>query len=57
MVKHTYKPLAVRPEVYELVIIKCIDEYVKRHPELREINITANKIVYELARYFLENEF
>jgi hypothetical protein len=34
----------------------CIAIYLKHHPEMRDINITYNKIIAELIRFYKETE-
>ena len=37
-------------------LIRCIDIYIKYHPEMRNMRITQNKIVSELVRFYIETE-
>lgn len=32
---------------------KCVTEYRRHHPELDKIPISRNKIIYEIAKYYL----
>jgi hypothetical protein len=33
---------------------ECIQVYLKHHPEMREIKISRNKIIFEIANYYKE---
>jgi len=49
-----YRTLSFDSDLNDL-ITKCKLEYLKHHPEMREINITKSKILYEVLNYYLTN--
>lgn len=34
---------------------KCVDEFLRHHPELERIHISYNKIIYEICKFYLKN--
>lgn len=50
------KMIAVDEEVYKLVTRDCLKELLENHPELLKTQISANKILYHMAHYYLERE-
>jgi len=36
------------------MINECRKDYLKNHPEMVNINITYDKIVYEMAKFYLK---
>ena len=53
MIPKNYKYVALKPEVKEM-LSECKKDFLKHHPELEEVFITDNKIVYEMAKYYLQ---
>jgi hypothetical protein len=47
--------LSCSKEVHDLITKKCVDEYLKNYPEMQGRKITQNHILYQLAKYYLEN--
>lgn len=37
----------------DLLIKQGVDEFLRHHPEMKEMHISYNKIIYEMARYYL----
>lgn len=37
------------------ILDKCVEEFVKHHPEFRKIKISRNKIIDEIGRFYLRN--
>jgi hypothetical protein len=46
--------IGVKINVKEM-INKCKSEFLNHHPEYEEKPISNNKIIYEMAKYYLEN--
>lgn len=55
MVTKKYKKLSVTEDVNRMVNKDCRAEFLKHHPELSQMRISENKIVYEIAKYYLEH--
>jgi len=51
----SYIQLSVKEEIAKLIRTRCKEEYLSHHPEMREIYISDNKILYEMARFYLES--
>jgi len=51
----THRQLKVDSETYELINLKCREEYLRLHPELKKIKISQNKLLYEIGRYYIES--
>jgi len=52
-IKMGYKQYKIKCQTDDLVL-KCVEEFLRHHPEMKEIKISKNKIVYEMARFYLE---
>jgi hypothetical protein len=53
MIKRTtYAQLKVK-KVVELMLDDCVAEYIRIHPHMKETYISRNKIVYEIAKFYL----
>lgn len=50
------KLLAVDDETYDLVTKKCYKELLAHHPEFIKVPISHNKIVYHIAKYYINDE-
>lgn len=48
-----YKQVKITSETDDL-IKDCIDEYLRHHPEMKNIPISRNKILYEMAKFYLK---
>ena len=55
MITKTYRTLNIRPDTFELVTKKCVEEYIRHHPEMKKIKITNDKIVHEICNFYLNN--
>lgn len=53
MVKN-YSTLNVEEEYKEKLLNDCVKEYLKHHPEMVGIPITASKILKEVVEYYLK---
>lgn len=47
--------IAVDDEVYGLITKECAAELLVHHPELLKTQVSINKILYHVAKYYLEN--
>lgn len=50
-----YRRLIVKDVTFELVH-DCIEVFLKHHPEFEHIPITQNKIIFEMAKFYMKNE-
>lgn len=48
----TYKSVLIKPDVFDL-IADCETIYRKHHPELNNIPLSKNKILYEVFKFYL----
>jgi len=48
------KLLAVDEETYRLVTKDCLKELIRHHPEFIKVPISHNKIVYHIAKYYID---
>lgn len=55
MKKSKYELIGLKPNVKEM-LDKCKDDFVKNNPNTEEFYISYNKIVYEIALFYLKNE-
>jgi hypothetical protein len=49
-----FAKLSVTPKTRKMIVSDCVKEYLKHHPEMRNIEITQDKIAFEVARYYLD---
>ena len=49
-----YKPKAIRPETY-ILLEKCKKVFLEIYPEFDMINISINKVLYEVMKHYLKN--
>ena len=49
----SYKTIAIKNNVSEL-LEEAKEEYLKHHPEFKEIPISNNKILFEVLEYYLK---
>ena len=49
---HTYFHIAIKKDTMAL-IIKCMEIYMKNHPESVKTKITQDKIVFEICNYYI----
>lgn len=52
---YNYIKLSVKKEVFEL-LLQCIEEYRKHHPEMDQVPITQNKIIYEVCSFYIKHD-
>jgi hypothetical protein len=45
--------IKVSTEVLEL-LDKCVDEYLRHHPEMKHMFISRDKILYEITTFYLK---
>lgn len=50
----TYKRPAIKKDTAEL-LQRCKDEYLKHHKEFLHIPISDDKIIFEMANFYLSN--
>ncbi len=55
MVKNK-RHLAVSKELFNSITIECKEEYLAHHPEMEKVRITNEKILYEMAKYYLDGK-
>ena len=48
-----YKQVKIKNNTDEL-LDKCVYEFLRHNKKMREIKISRNKIIYEIARFYLE---
>lgn len=48
-----YEQLKVKSETKKMVIEDCKKELLLHHPELKNMKISQDKLVYELAKFYL----
>lgn len=51
---NNYEHICVRTVTKEMLLNQCKVLYLKHHPELAHLKITADKIVFEVCKYYLE---
>jgi len=51
---HNYVKLSCSNDTKELILKSCLDIYRQHHPELDHIPISQDKILYEIAIYYLK---
>ena len=51
--KISYKTLKIDTDTNDM-IDKCVAEFLRHHPELKKMKISRNKILYEIAEYYLK---
>jgi hypothetical protein len=49
----TYKVVHIKKETAEL-INQCKQEFLSHHPEMKQMPISYNKIIYEMAVFYLK---
>ena len=47
------KHLTASPEVYNLITVECVKEFLKHHPEFEGMNISQDFILRKIAIYYL----
>lgn len=52
---NTNRRLAVDEETYSLVVKDCIKIFKANNPDFKKINISHNKMVNVLAKYYINN--
>ena len=50
---NSYRHLNVRNSTFKMIIDECIEEFRKHHPELEHMEITQDKIIYEIGKFYL----
>jgi len=48
------KNIKIDDETDEL-LHKCKDDYLNHHPELKKIRLSYNKLLYEIAKFYLKH--
>lgn len=48
-----YKTAKIRNNTQEL-LNKCEEEYLRHHPEMKNIPLSKDKIIYEIANFYLK---
>ena len=48
------KPVRIDNDTEEL-LDKCVLEFLKNHPEMKKIPISKNKIIFEVAGFYLRS--
>jgi len=46
--------MGVCPDTAKLIREECVRMYLKHHPEMRKMRITDDKILYEMALFYLQ---
>lgn len=49
-----YKQIRIKDNTND-ILNKCVQEFLRHHPELKEIPISRNKIIYEVCKFYLKN--
>ena len=47
------KPVILNENVFDM-IPQCKEEYLKHHPEMKEVPISNNKILFEVMKHYLK---
>ena len=50
-----YKVLAVKKETFELVMTRCVEDFLNNHPEFKGYQITQDFIIQKIADFYLQN--
>ena len=53
MVSKSYRKLNVRPDTFNLVMVECVEEFLKYNPSFEGMNITQEYIVKRIAKKYL----
>lgn len=48
------KNVRINSEVDEL-LAECVRDFLTHHPEMKGLNISYNKIIYETAKFYLKH--
>lgn len=54
--KKKYYQLLVDADTHKLIWTSCVKVMLEHNPELMKTKISANKIIYHMARYYLDGE-
>ena len=46
--------LTAKQDTADLIRKDCVKRFLSEHPEMKHMKITDDKILYELARYYVE---
>lgn len=46
--------LLCNQEVYDLITKKCVEEYLKHHPEMLGAKISQNHILRQISKFYLD---
>ena len=49
-----YMGVKLKRETFDL-LQECINDFIGHHPELKHIPISKNKIIYEMAKFYLKH--
>ena len=47
------KTILVSPDVFDM-IDACHKEYIRNHPEMKNVYLSKNKILYEVMQWYLK---
>ena len=50
----SYKHLAVSKETYNMIVIDCVEEFLRANPDFRDMKISQNYIVARIAKKYLD---
>lgn len=50
----TSKLIRIDSKTYDMVE-DCINDFIRHHPEFKEVPISKNKIIYEIAKFYLKH--
>ncbi len=48
------KHLVVSEEVYDLIMVDCIEEFKKHHKEMEGAKISQNHIIKQIGKFYME---
>lgn len=52
MTKRIY--LTAKKDTADLIRKACVERYLYEHPEMKHMNITDDKILYEIAKFYVQ---
>lgn len=53
----SYRRIAITSETYDLVFEKCVEEFLRHHPDFKTVKLTKDFIISVIAKYYLNMYF
>lgn len=54
--QRTNRHLTCCQEVYEMIVVDCIREYIEHHPEMEGAKISQNHILKQISKFYIEQK-